>query len=77
MNNIKKEALENAQFVKTQKGFFTKSMIVKYYDCTDGVYQYYGERQYTGPFKGLVKKIFWKRYFQDLFVSFEEAKIVF
>lgn len=77
MNNIKKEALKNAQFVKTQKSLFTESMVVKYYDCADGVYQYYGERHYVGPFKGLIKKIFWKYFFQDLFVSFEEAEIVF
>lgn len=77
MNKVKIEALENAQVVKSQKGFFTKSMVVKFYDHIDGVYQYYGERQYTGPFKGLVKKIFWKYFFQDLFSSFEEAEIVF
>ena len=77
MNKIKNEALENAQVVKTQKGLFTKSMVVKYYDRIDGVHQYYGERQYTGPFKKLVKKIFWKYFFQDLFASFEEAEIVF
>lgn len=77
MNRIKIEALENAQVVKSQKGLFTRSMVVKFYDHIDGVHQYYGERQYTGPFKKLVKKIFWKYFFQDLFASFEEAEIVF
>lgn len=67
MNGIKVEALENAQVVKSQKGLFTRSMVVKFYDHIDGVHQYYGERQYTGPFKKLVEKDFLEIFFPRSF----------